>query len=90
MAKSINSSLLLVLSAVMIVCSLTPLSHSAKNPVGVARKEDIPYIKCQVCEMLASQIHHQVEAKRADISPKKVILLPNSLISCSILESAFC
>lgn len=69
----------------MIVSSFTPLSHSAKNPVGIARKEDIPYIKCHVCEMLASQIHRQVEAKRAEISPKKVILLPNSLIERSVL-----
>ncbi|XP_057768314.1 uncharacterized protein LOC130988471 [Salvia miltiorrhiza] len=72
MTKSINSSLLLVLYALMIVCSLTPLSHSAKKPVGIARKEDIPYIKCQVCEKLASQIYHQVEAKRAEVSPKKL------------------
>lgn len=91
MRKSKNSSLLLVMFAIMIACSLTPLSHSAKKPVGIARKEDIPFIKCQVCEKLASQIHHQVEAKRADISPKKVILLPgfsyNSLIACCIQDS---
>ncbi|KAL6579321.1 hypothetical protein OROMI_009537 [Orobanche minor] len=61
---------LLVLYALLLVCSLMPLSQSAKKPVGIARKEDIPYIKCQVCEKLASQIYHQVEAKRADISPK--------------------
>ncbi|KAH6761718.1 nucleophosmin [Perilla frutescens var. hirtella] len=72
MVKSIKPSLLLVLYVLMIVCALTPLSHCAKKPVGIARKEDIPYIKCQVCEKLASQIYHQVEAKRAEISPKKV------------------
>ncbi|KAK6151912.1 hypothetical protein DH2020_014547 [Rehmannia glutinosa] len=49
-----------------------PLSHCAKKPVAVARKEDIPFIKCQVCEKLASQLYHQVQAKQAEISPKKI------------------
>lgn len=37
-----------------------------------ARKEDIPYIKCQVCEKLAAQLYDQVQKKQAEISPKKV------------------
>ncbi|XP_078177235.1 nucleophosmin [Carex rostrata] len=45
---------------------------SKKAPSTSARKEDIPYIKCQVCEKIAHQIHQQVQKKEADISPKKV------------------
>ncbi|KAL2507373.1 uncharacterized protein Fot_31020 [Forsythia ovata] len=72
MAKSDQVSLLLVLCVTVIISSWMPISHCAKKPVGVARKEDIPFIKCQVCEKLASQVYHQVQAKQAEISPKKV------------------
>ncbi|KAG8367267.1 hypothetical protein BUALT_Bualt16G0054700 [Buddleja alternifolia] len=76
MAKSYKTSQLLVKSCVVIVVvfSWMPLlSHCAKKPnVGLARKEDIPYIKCQVCEKLASQLYHQVQSKQAQISPKKI------------------
>jgi len=45
----------------------------SNNPAAAARKEDIPYIKCQVCEKLASEVVSQVQKKEAQISPKKVI-----------------
>ncbi|XP_052198491.1 LOW QUALITY PROTEIN: uncharacterized protein LOC127805765 [Diospyros lotus] len=61
----------LALSALLLF-SWLGLSHCSKKPVGVARKEDIPYIKCQVCEKLAHQLHHQVLQKQAQISPKKI------------------
>ncbi|AES76332.1 hypothetical protein MTR_6g077350 [Medicago truncatula] len=52
------------------------LSRTApKKPVGIARKEDVPYIKCQVCEILAKQLYQQVQSKKAEISPKKVVRL---------------
>lgn len=38
----------------------------------VARKEDVPYIKCQVCEKLASQLQQQVLKKQDQIAPKKI------------------
>nr|GMD55821.1 pentatricopeptide repeat-containing protein At2g15690-like [Ipomoea batatas] len=47
-----------------------PISECAKKEA--ARKEDIPYIKCQVCEKLSYQLYHQVQSKQADISPKKM------------------
>ncbi|KAL0337315.1 UNVERIFIED_CONTAM: hypothetical protein Scaly_2006600 [Sesamum calycinum] len=72
MAKSDQTLLLLVMCIGVIACSWMPTSYCAKKPVGVARKEDIPYIKCQVCEKLASQLYHQVQAKQAEISPKKI------------------
>uniref|UniRef100_A0A6N2NJ28 Saposin B-type domain-containing protein n=2 Tax=Salix viminalis TaxID=40686 RepID=A0A6N2NJ28_SALVM len=60
---------LVALSAVWI-----PVSDSAKTdkPVIVARKDDIPYIKCQVCEKVASQLYLQVKKKQDQISPQKI------------------
>lgn len=51
----------------------TSLAAGPKKVATAARREDIPYIQCQVCEMLAQQIHQQVETKRsAAVSTKKV------------------
>uniref|UniRef100_A0A2P2JHI4 Saposin B-type domain-containing protein n=1 Tax=Rhizophora mucronata TaxID=61149 RepID=A0A2P2JHI4_RHIMU len=64
---------LAVLVTALVVSAWPPASHgSVKKPVTVARKEDIPFIKCQVCEMLASQLYHQVQKKQSQISPKKI------------------
>lgn len=65
---------ILLLVSVLLSLALVPISHCAKKPVTVARKEDIPYIKCQVCEKLAAQLYHQVQKKEAQIAPKKVFL----------------
>ncbi|KAL2666350.1 hypothetical protein AAZV13_01G003500 [Glycine max] len=56
----------------VVVAAWIPLSHCSKKPVGVARKEDIPYIKCQVCEKLAKELYQQVQNKQAEIAPKKI------------------
>ncbi|XP_047330908.1 uncharacterized protein LOC124934422 [Impatiens glandulifera] len=61
-----------LISSALLISSWIPVSICAKKPVGVARKEDVPFIKCQVCETLSRQIHQQVEAKKDQISPKKV------------------
>ncbi|XWS17378.1 hypothetical protein CRYUN_Cryun33cG0062400 [Craigia yunnanensis] len=63
---------LVLLVSVLLLSTWVPVSLCAKNPVAVARKEDIPYIKCQVCEKLASQLYQQVQTKQAQISPKKI------------------
>lgn len=68
MARTFVSILCLLLAF-----SWVPISYCSKKPVGVARKEDIPYIKCGVCEKLAHQLYQQVQNKQAQISPKKVI-----------------
>lgn len=59
----------------VVVSAWLPLSHCSKKPVGIARKEDVPYIKCQVCEKLAKQLYHLVHNKQAEIAPKKVFFL---------------
>lgn len=50
---------------------LLPVSNAAKLS-SAPRKEDVPYIKCQVCEKLASRLHQLVKEKQLQISPKKV------------------
>ncbi|XP_077217121.1 uncharacterized protein LOC143851537 [Tasmannia lanceolata] len=55
-----------------LLLSSIPISHSSKKPVPIARKEDIPFIKCQVCQKLSAQLYHQVKKKETQISPKKV------------------
>ncbi|XP_051113682.1 uncharacterized protein LOC127239531 [Andrographis paniculata] len=72
MAKFGGSLHFLAVFALVLVCLWIPSSHCAKKPAGLARKEDIPFIKCQVCEKLSSEIFRQVQAKEAEISPKKV------------------
>ncbi|XWS26724.1 hypothetical protein CRYUN_Cryun26dG0054900 [Craigia yunnanensis] len=63
---------LVLLISVLLLSTWVPVSLCAKKPVAVARKEDIPYIKCQVCEKLTSQLYQQVQTKQTQISPKKI------------------
>ncbi|XP_077211423.1 uncharacterized protein LOC143846755 [Tasmannia lanceolata] len=56
----------------VLLLSLISISHSSKKTVPIARKEDIPFIKCQVCQKLATQLYHQLKKKETQISPKKV------------------
>ncbi|KAG0499869.1 hypothetical protein HPP92_004560 [Vanilla planifolia] len=72
------ASKLRVRSAVFLLlfvsCHVSFFLASAKKKAApsTARKEDIPYIKCQVCERLAYQIHKQVKEKESKTSPKKI------------------
>lgn len=43
-----------------------------KKPIAVARREDIPYIKCGVCEQIVKQLDRQVTSKRNQIAPKRL------------------
>ncbi|KAK7379938.1 hypothetical protein VNO78_32202 [Psophocarpus tetragonolobus] len=61
-----------VLVVSVLAAAWMPLSHCSKKSVGLARKEDIPYIKCQVCELLAKELYKQVHNKKAEIAPKKI------------------
>ncbi|KAL3535646.1 hypothetical protein ACH5RR_004107 [Cinchona calisaya] len=67
--KKFNKTIILLILLIFVILQI---SECSKKPVGVARKEDIPYIKCQVCEKLAFQVFQQVQAKQAEISPKKI------------------
>lgn len=68
-----NRVLIAVVVALALVASSALLPVEGKKPLSSApRKEDVPYIKCQVCEKLASRLHKLVKEKQAEISPKKV------------------
>ncbi|PPR97624.1 hypothetical protein GOBAR_AA23056 [Gossypium barbadense] len=66
-----NSVLLIPIFFFLLTISL-PVSVYAKKPVAIPRKEDVPHIKCQVCEKIASQLVQQVQSKQTQISPKKI------------------
>ena len=67
-----KEKLFLGLGLVLVISSWAPVSYGLKKPVTSARKEDIPYIKCQVCEKLASELYRQVQKKQSQITPQKV------------------
>ncbi|CAI5475799.1 unnamed protein product [Closterium sp. Yama58-4] len=50
----------------------------------VARKEDVPLIKCGVCELLAKNLLRQVREKRQAVAPKKL----SELKIIELVESA--
>eukprot|EP00262_Sarcandra_glabra_P006822 TRINITY_DN19377_c0_g1_i1.p1 TRINITY_DN19377_c0_g1~~TRINITY_DN19377_c0_g1_i1.p1 ORF type:complete len:299 (+),score=72.80 TRINITY_DN19377_c0_g1_i1:139-1035(+) len=56
----------------LLLFSSLPISQSSKKPVPIARKQDIPFIKCQVCHNIATQLYQQINKKELHISPKKV------------------
>ncbi|KAF8387746.1 hypothetical protein HHK36_026401 [Tetracentron sinense] len=64
--------IIVFLVSVLLVSSWVPTSLCAKKPVSVAKKEDVPYIRCQVCEKLATNLYRQVKMKEAQIAPKKI------------------
>ncbi|XP_030530130.1 uncharacterized protein LOC115740706 [Rhodamnia argentea] len=70
MAK-IDAASIAVLCLIL-VSTWVPTAVGVKKPASAARKEDVPFIKCQVCEKLASQLYRQVQKKQAQISPKKI------------------
>lgn len=60
--------------AILLLFSLAEISIASakKPPAAAARREDVPFIRCQVCEKIAEQIHDQIKKKQSQISPKKV------------------
>ncbi|OAE21090.1 hypothetical protein AXG93_3661s1150 [Marchantia polymorpha subsp. ruderalis] len=65
--------LLLLLGAVLLLC----LCHESnaqlpKKAIASARKEDVKYIKCGVCEEIVKQLTRQVKKKKEKIAPKKL------------------
>ncbi|KAL9224723.1 hypothetical protein vseg_000732 [Gypsophila vaccaria] len=57
---------------ILSVISCISMVNCVKKQEGVARKEDIPYIKCKVCERLAFEVNSLVHKKESQISPKKI------------------
>ncbi|CAN0901387.1 hypothetical protein LINGRAHAP2_LOCUS21390 [Linum grandiflorum] len=61
-----------VLALLVFSVAWVPSSVCAKKVETAARREDVPFIRCQVCEMIAAQLQQQVQKKQAQISPKKI------------------
>ncbi|GLT74657.1 hypothetical protein SLA2020_464440 [Shorea laevis] len=66
--------ILMAVVSALLLCSRVQIVHCVEKPVAVAvaRKEDVPYIKCQVCEKLASHLHQQVQKTQTQIAPKEI------------------
>lgn len=56
----------------LVACSFI-FDVEAKKEIITARKGDIPFIKCSVCEAIAKQLARQVKEKREQAAPKKVL-----------------
>ncbi|KAJ0964605.1 hypothetical protein J5N97_025743 [Dioscorea zingiberensis] len=74
----------------ILLLSCSPLAlASSKKPAVVARREDIPFIKCQVCEKIAREIHGLVRKKEALVSPKKELqIIEITENVCNLKEEA--
>jgi len=78
----VSAILLLVVAGIFI----SGLGHAeAKKEIITARKDDIPFIKCSVCEAIAKQLVRQVKEKREKSASKKVQLISKHSIDCSNL-----
>lgn len=52
--------IVVLMLSVILVSSWVPICYSSKKPVGIARKEDIPFIKCQISEYDIIEISENV------------------------------
>ena len=69
-SRRFSMVLLLLLAGVLMFGSVHVKAD--KKVVATARKEDIPFIKCSVCETIAKQLVRQVKEKREKSPTKKV------------------
>ncbi|KAL6839595.1 hypothetical protein ACP4OV_030534 [Aristida adscensionis] len=62
-----------LLVAVALAAVLLHPAAAQKKPATAARREDIPYIRCQVCERMAREISAQVAKKQQPLPPSKKV-----------------
>ena len=68
-------ALLLAVALAAVVLHPAPAAAAGqKKPATAARREDIPYIRCQVCERIAREISAQVAKKQQALPPSKKVL----------------
>ena len=63
--------ILLLLLAGVIIFGVKQ-AKAEREAALTARREDVPFIKCRVCEVISKQLVRQVKAKRDKAAPKKV------------------
>ena len=62
-----------IIGLLLLIATFNNVAQAADNKyVPSARKADIKYIKCEVCELLVKQILRQFKAKQEKKAPKKV------------------
>nr|CAB3469519.1 unnamed protein product [Digitaria exilis] len=71
MARRAAALLLAVALAAVLLHPATAAGQ--KKPATAARREDIPYIQCQVCERIAREISAQVAKKQQALPPAKKV-----------------
>jgi ABC-type sugar transport system substrate-binding protein len=66
----------LLVAVALAAVLLHPAAAAAgqKKPATAARREDVPYIQCQVCERIAREISAQVAKKQQALPPSKKVL----------------
>lgn len=75
------AALLLAVALAAVVLSSSAAAAAQKKPATAARREDIPYIQCQVCERIAREISAQVAKKQQALPPSKKVLASSNLCS---------
>uniref|UniRef100_A0A0D9WLZ2 Saposin B-type domain-containing protein n=1 Tax=Leersia perrieri TaxID=77586 RepID=A0A0D9WLZ2_9ORYZ len=60
-------------AAVIMLHASAAEAAGQKKPATAARREDIPYIRCQVCERIAREISAQVAKKQQALPPNKKV-----------------
>ncbi|CAM0912789.1 unnamed protein product [Alopecurus aequalis] len=61
------------LAALLLHASPAVEAAGQKKPATAARREDVPYIRCQVCERIAREISAQVAAKQQALPPSNKV-----------------
>ncbi|RCV20647.1 hypothetical protein SETIT_4G073700v2 [Setaria italica] len=73
MARRAAALLLAVALAAVLLHPAAVAAAGQKKPATAARREDIPYIRCQVCERIAREISAQVAKKQQALPPSKKV-----------------
>ncbi|GJN29632.1 hypothetical protein PR202_gb17881 [Eleusine coracana subsp. coracana] len=73
MARRATALLLAVVFAAALLSPFAAAAAGQKKPATAARREDIPYIQCQVCERIAREISAQVAKKQQALPPSKKV-----------------
>ncbi|KAG0592287.1 hypothetical protein KC19_1G239500 [Ceratodon purpureus] len=62
----------LLLLAGVFTLGIKEAQAEKKTGLSTARREDVPFIRCRVCEILSKQLVRQVKEKRDKAAPKKI------------------
>lgn len=75
-------ALLVAVALATVLLHTVEVAAGQKKPATAARREDIPYIRCQVCERIAREISAQVAKKHQALPPSKKVTLLSAQGAC--------